>query len=247
MYLKELRSQLFPVGQGSVRMNYEGTRHYLEQLSALGTVELTHATEQEQAIINASYVPSHTEMVAALAPHGRPDLIILSYWMPDLDTRVGNALVTTICAMFDAAATETMAVSENGPGVVFSALEYAEKAMRACQYEEVWVFSLNQFQGGSDREERIFWSEPGRGLWFRLLASAGDGLSPKISVCRAPAATHQAEPVDRSQSWLDICQSLTQLQQLPPGENWNYRHQHEYNQLVLDISAVFDKHPAKAL
>lgn len=240
MYLQEMRCQLFPVGQGSVAMNYQHAQYYMQQLAALGTATCHSASAEEQAIINRSKVPSHTEMVRALAPHGRPDLIILSYWLPDLDTSVGNALVTTICAMYDATANETMAISENGPAAVLSALEYAQQAIKLRGYQEVWVFSLNQFQGASMQDGELFWQEPGRGVWLRLLAQPPANIpTPRLQVRRQLAAHALPSSINLSQRWRTLCAELETLGNLRPPQAWQYVHQHEYNRLQWVVSAEF--------
>jgi len=237
MYIQQIHNESFPVGEGRVKMNYAGTEYYLKQLNQIGTATLSNTTAEEKAIINSSYLPSHTEMVEMLKPEGNPDALILSYWMPDLDTKVGNALVTTICAMYDVNVKETMALSENGPGVFFSALEYAQRALNRGEYKEIWLFYLNQFQGGSEKDERIFWNEPGKGVWLKLTNAQSDKKCPNIKVTRCKPGTHHGNTPDLSESWENIASFLNALTNQKAGESLKYRHFNEYSSLVLDIES----------
>jgi CheY-like chemotaxis protein len=239
MYLNKIRCASFPVGEGSIQMNYANTEYYLKQLSQLGTATLSTTTAQEKAFINQSKVPSHTEMVAKLAPEGDPDAIILAYWMPDLDTSVGNALVTTICAMYDTNVKETIALSENGPGIFFSALEYAQRALARGEYQEIWLFYLNQFQGGSAKDERIFWHEAGKGVWLKLTNNQGQSTLPKLAVSRCPAGTHHNNEIDLSASWEDVAKHIDALESINQGEKLHYRHYNEHSSLVMDLHSKY--------
>ena len=241
MFIKEIRSSTFPVGSGSLELDMGRILQYTSSMVKTNADAPPQAQlpDSSHAPLGKQKTPSHKEMIAALCPEGNPEMIILSYWLPDMDFNGGESLVAALSEEYSGSKAYTFALCDTGFGALPSALEYIKNEMSVNKQNEIWLFYLNQFQYGAPGNSELFWVAPGESLWIKLVRDNEKYSYPKLSIERRIADDSEPALLSMSDEWDEQSSAIKSLINLTSGDDWKYSYRNKYNNLCFDMTASY--------